>query len=69
MPGMIWLSHPLVVLFLVALLGTVLLGATVLFWPQAPARSKIPRAQKRREEALRRMAALAERLRQQVSEH
>lgn len=69
MPGMIWLSHPLVVLFLVALLGAVLLGATVLFWLQAPARSKIPRAQKRREEALRRMAALAERLRQQVSEH
>lgn len=69
MPGMIWLSHPLVVLLLVALLGAVLLGATVLFWRQAPARSKIPRAQKRREEALRRMAALAERLRQQVSEH
>ncbi|OWK04826.1 FAAH [Cervus elaphus hippelaphus] len=68
MPGMIWLSHPLVVLLLVALLGAVLLGATVLFWRQAPARSKIPRAQKRREEALRRMAALAERLRQQEPE-
>jgi len=69
MPGVIWLSHSLVVLLPVALLGVVLLGATMLFWWQAPAWSKIPRAQKRREEALRRMAALAERLRQQVSGH
>ncbi|XP_044800989.1 vitamin D3 hydroxylase-associated protein isoform X2 [Bubalus bubalis] len=68
MPGVIWLSHSLVVLLPVALLGAVLLGATMLFWWQAPARSKIPRAQKRREEALRRMAALAERLRQQEPE-
>uniref|UniRef100_A0AAA9TE34 Fatty-acid amide hydrolase 1 n=1 Tax=Bos taurus TaxID=9913 RepID=A0AAA9TE34_BOVIN len=68
MPGVIWLSHSLVVLLPVALLGVVLLGATMLFWWQAPAWSKIPRAQKRREEALRRMAALAERLRQQEPE-
>ncbi|XP_060255926.1 uncharacterized protein LOC101103602 isoform X12 [Ovis aries] len=68
MPGVIWLSHLLVVLLPVALLGAVWLGATMLFWWQAPARSRIPRAQKRREEALRRMAALAERLRQQEPE-
>ncbi|XP_055259418.1 vitamin D3 hydroxylase-associated protein-like isoform X1 [Moschus berezovskii] len=68
MPGGGWLAHPLVVLLPGALLGAVLLGATILFWWQAPARGKIPRAQKRREEALRRMAALAERLRQQEPE-
>lgn len=74
MPGVALLSYALAMLLLLALLGAALLGsiflgATPIFWQQAPARSKIPRAQKHREEALRRMEALAQRLRQQVSGH
>ncbi|XP_062961816.1 vitamin D3 hydroxylase-associated protein-like [Cynocephalus volans] len=48
-----------------ALLGAALLGAALLSWKRAPARNKIPRAQKRREVALKQMEALAQRLRQQ----
>ncbi|XP_007944913.1 fatty-acid amide hydrolase 1-like [Orycteropus afer afer] len=56
-------SH--VVLLLLVLLGAALLVATLLFCQHCPARSKIPRAQRRREVALQKMAALAQRLRQQ----
>ncbi|XP_008564683.1 PREDICTED: vitamin D3 hydroxylase-associated protein-like [Galeopterus variegatus] len=48
-----------------ALLGAALLGAALLSWKRAPARNKIPRAQKHREMALKQMEALAQRLRQQ----
>ncbi|XP_047645145.1 vitamin D3 hydroxylase-associated protein-like isoform X2 [Phacochoerus africanus] len=73
MPGVALLSYALAMLLLLALLGAALLGAallgvTLIFWRQVPARSKIPRAQKHREEALRRMEALAQRLRQQEPE-
>lgn len=60
MPGVAWL----LVLLLLALLG-----AALLCWGHAPARNKIPRAQKRRVVALQQMEALAQRLRQQVSGH
>ena len=60
MPGVAWL----LVLLLLALLGAALRSRQ-----RAPARSKIPRAQKRRVEALQRMEALARRLREQVSGH
>ncbi|XP_053433365.1 vitamin D3 hydroxylase-associated protein-like isoform X2 [Nycticebus coucang] len=62
---MAWLSYSLVILLLVALLGAVLLGVSLLSWQHPPARNKIPRAQKRREVALQQMEALAQRLRQQ----
>lgn len=65
MPGMAWLSYLLVGLLLLILMG----AATLLFWQRASARNKIFRAQKRREVALQEMAALAQRLRQQVSGH
>ncbi|XP_057166658.1 vitamin D3 hydroxylase-associated protein-like isoform X1 [Ursus arctos] len=55
MPGVAWL----LVLLLLALLG-----AALLCWRHAPARNKIPRAQKRRVVALQQMEALAQRLRQ-----
>lgn len=44
-----------------------LLGAALLFWQHAPARNKIPGAQKRRGVALQQMEALAQRLWQQGS--
>lgn len=66
MPGMALLSYPLVGLLL-TLLGAALLAATRLIWQPAPAWHKISRARKRREEALKQMAALAQRLQQQVS--
>ncbi|XP_054427611.1 vitamin D3 hydroxylase-associated protein-like [Pteronotus mesoamericanus] len=65
MPGMALLSYPLLGLLLLTLLGAALLGAALLLRQRAPARRKIPRAQKRRETALQQMAALAQRLRQQ----
>ncbi|EQB77436.1 fatty-acid amide hydrolase 1-like protein [Camelus ferus] len=68
MPGAAWLSYFLVPLLLLALLGSALLGATLLSWQHAPARNKIPRAQKRREVAMQKMEALARRLRQQEPE-
>lgn len=64
MPATAWLLYLPVGLLLLALMG-----AARLFWEHAPARNKIPRAQKRREQALQQMAALAQRLRQQVSGH
>ncbi|XP_077608278.1 fatty-acid amide hydrolase 1-like isoform X1 [Crocuta crocuta] len=60
MPGVAWLLYSALVLLLLALLRAVLL-----FWHHAPARNKIPRAQKRRVVALQQMEALAQRLRQQ----
>ncbi|XP_066228749.1 vitamin D3 hydroxylase-associated protein-like [Saccopteryx leptura] len=65
MPGMAVLLYPLLGLLLLLLLGAALLVATWVFWQPALAWHKIPRAQKRREEALQQMAALAQRLRQQ----
>ncbi|XP_035107237.1 vitamin D3 hydroxylase-associated protein-like [Callithrix jacchus] len=52
-------------LLLLTLLGAALLGAALLTWRHAPARNRIPRAQKRRAIALQKMEALAQRLRQQ----
>ncbi|XP_032970623.1 vitamin D3 hydroxylase-associated protein [Rhinolophus ferrumequinum] len=60
MPVTAWLLYLPVGLLLLALME-----AALLFWKHAPARNKIPRAQKRRELALQQMAALAQRLRQQ----
>nr|XP_012631527.1 vitamin D3 hydroxylase-associated protein-like isoform X2 [Microcebus murinus] len=60
-----WLSDSPAMLLLLALLGAVLLGAALLSRRHPPARDKISRAQKRREEALQQMEALAQRLRQQ----
>nr|XP_055197775.1 fatty-acid amide hydrolase 1-like isoform X1 [Nyctereutes procyonoides] len=53
------------VAWLLVLLLLALLVAALRSWQRAPARSKIPRAQKRRVEALQRMEALARRLREQ----
>lgn len=69
MPGMALLSYPLLGLSLLTVLVAALLVVVLHFWQGAPARTKIPRAQKRREIALQQMAALAQRLREQVSEH
>ncbi|XP_012577570.1 PREDICTED: fatty-acid amide hydrolase 1-like [Condylura cristata] len=67
MLGLTWLAYSLVALLPLAILGAALLGSS-LFWQQAPARNKIPRAQKRREMALQQMETLAQRLRQQEPE-
>lgn len=66
---MLLLPYPLLGLLLLTLLGAALLGAALLSRQCAPARNKIPRAQRRREVALQQMAALAQRLREQVSRH
>lgn len=63
------LSYPVLGLLLLTLLGAALLAAALLSRQRAPARNKIPRAQRRREVALQQMAALAQRLREQVSRH
>lgn len=68
-PEMDLLSYPLLGLLLLILLGAALLAAALSYRQHAPARNKIPRAQRRREVALQQMAALAQRLRQQVSGH
>ncbi|XP_035883378.1 fatty-acid amide hydrolase 1-like [Phyllostomus discolor] len=65
MPGMVLLSYPLLGLSLLTVLAAALLVAILHFWQGAPARTKIPKAQKRREIALQQMAALAQRLREQ----
>ncbi|XP_070259405.1 fatty-acid amide hydrolase 1-like [Myotis yumanensis] len=57
---MLLLPYPLLGLLLLTLLGAALLSRQ-----RAPARNKIPRAQRRREVALQQMAALAQRLREQ----
>ncbi|XP_023608504.1 vitamin D3 hydroxylase-associated protein-like isoform X2 [Myotis lucifugus] len=62
---MLLLPYPLLGLLLLTLLGAALLGAALLSRQRAPARNKIPRAQRRREVALQQMAALAQRLREQ----
>ncbi|XP_036304350.1 vitamin D3 hydroxylase-associated protein-like isoform X2 [Pipistrellus kuhlii] len=58
-------SYPLLGLLLLTLLGAALLAAALLSRQRAPARNKIPKAQRRREVALQQMAALAQRLREQ----
>lgn len=62
-------SYPLLGLLLLTLLGAALLAAALLSRQCASARDKIPKAQRRREVALQQMAALAQRLREQVSRH
>lgn len=57
---MAWLFDSLMMLLLLALLGAGLLGASLLTWWHAPARNKIPRAQKWREVALQKMEDLAQ---------
>ncbi|KAM6217031.1 vitamin D3 hydroxylase-associated protein-like [Rhynchocyon petersi] len=59
-----YLASFLLVLLVLILLGVILLAA-LSSRQQPPAKSKIPRAQKRREVALQKMEALAQRLRQQ----
>ncbi|CAK6442788.1 unnamed protein product [Pipistrellus nathusii] len=58
-------SYPLLGLLLLTLLGAALLAAALLSRQRAPARDKIPKAQRRREVALQQMAALAQHLREQ----